>query len=324
MRARLFAAVLTAMSLACGSATAQVYPSRPITMIVPYPAGGVTDGLARMLVEHMRSSLKQPIIIENVSGGVGNIATGRAVRAAADGYTTLLGNMETNVLNGATHTLTYDVVNDFDPVILMPSYPFLIVSKNAVPAKDLKELVAWVKANADKVSQGTVGTASAQHLCGIYLQQTIGARWQFVPYRGGAPAMQDMLAGQFDLMCTASGSFLPLVRNNQIRAYAVTAKTRLGGAPDIPTVDEAGMPGIYLAVWNALFVPKGTPKDAVAKLNAAAADAMADPALHQKIIDMGLDIPPRDQQTPEALAAFQKAEVEKWWPIIKAVNFKAE
>jgi tripartite-type tricarboxylate transporter receptor subunit TctC len=324
MSTRLLAAVMAAVSTICASAAAQVYPSRPITLIVPYPAGGVTDGLARMLGEHMRSSLKQPIIVENVSGAVGNIATGRAVRAAPDGYTAIMGNMETHVVNAATHTLQYDVINDFEPVALLPSYPFLIVSKNAVPAKDLQELVAWIKTNADKVSQGTVGTGTTQHLCGIYMQNTIGVRWQFVPYRGGAPAMQDMLAGQFDLMCTASGSFLPLVRNNQIRAYAVTAKTRLGGAPDIPTVDEAGMPGMYLSVWNAIFVPKGTPNDAIAKLNAATVDALADPNIRQRVIEMGLDIPPREQQTPEALGAFQKAETEKWWPIVKAANFKSE
>jgi tripartite-type tricarboxylate transporter receptor subunit TctC len=323
MSARLLAAVMAATLGMCGSASAQVYPSRPITMIVPYPAGGVSDALARILAARMKESLGQPIVIENVSGALGNIATGRAARAAADGYTVILGNLETHVLNAATHTLHYNVVNDFDAVALVGSYPYLIVSKNAVPAKDLTEFIAWLKANADKVSQGTVGIV--QTLCGISLQSMLGARWQIVPYRGGSLAMQDMLSGQFDLMCTASGSFLPLVRNQQIKAYAVTAKDRLGAAPEIPTVDEAGIPGMYMGVWNAFFAPKGTPQAAIAKLNSATMEVLAEPAIRQRIItEMGLDIPPREQQTPEALAALQKAEIDKWWPVVKAANLKAD
>jgi tripartite-type tricarboxylate transporter receptor subunit TctC len=241
-----------------------------------------------------------------------------------DGYTFLMGNTETNVVTGAALTLSYDVINDLDPIALLPSYPFLIVTKNSVPAKDLNELIAWLKANADKVTQGTVGAGTVQHLCGLFIQNRIGARWQFVPYRGGAPAMQDLIAGQFDLMCTATGSFLPLVRSGQIRAYAVTANTRLAAAPDIPTVDEAGLPGIYVSVWNGLWAPKGTPRYAIAKLNAAAIDALSDLALRARVIDMGLDMPPPGQQTPEALGAYQKAEAEKWWPIAKAANIKAD
>ncbi len=317
-------AVAVAVFGISASAGAQDYPSRPLTMIVPYPAGGVTDALARLFAERMKTPLGQNITIENVGGASGSIGVARAARALPDGYTFLMGNTETNVVNGAALTLSYDVINDFDPIALLPSYRFLIVTKNSVPAKDLKELIGWLKANSDKVTQGTVGAGTVQHLCGLYIQSQIGVRWQFVPYRGGAPAMQDLLAGQFDLMCTATGSFLPLVRNGQIRAYAVTANTRLAAAPDIPTVDEAGLPGIYVSVWNGLWAPKGTPRYAITKLNSAAMDALSDPAVRQRVIDMGLDMPPPGQQTPEALGAYQKAEAEKWWPIAKAANIKTE
>ena len=309
--------------LAGGIAAAQeVYPARPVTMVVPYPPGGVTDTLARLLTEHMRASLGQPIVIEDLGGAGGSVGVGRVARAAPDGYTFVLGNSENFVLNPAVLTLQYDVVADFEPVVLLPAYPMLIVSKNAVPAKDLKELIAWIKADAGKITQGTVGYGTAQHLCGLSMQKAIGVSWQLVPYRGGPPAMQDMLAGQMDIMCTASGSFLPLVRNGQIRAYAITAKTRAAAAPDIPTVDEAGLPGLYVSVWNGIWAPKGTPQAAIAKLNAAAVAALADPELRRRVTDLALEMPPADQLTPEALAALQKAEIDKWWPIIKAAGIK--
>jgi tripartite-type tricarboxylate transporter receptor subunit TctC len=310
-------------TLAAGMASAQdVYPARPITMVVPYPPGGVTDTLARLLAEHTRASLGQPIVIEDLGGAGGSVGVGRVARAAPDGYTIILGNSENFVLNPAVLTLQYDVVADFEPVVLLPAYPMLIVSKNAVPAKDLKELIAWIKADAGNITQGTVGYGTAQHLCGLSMQKAIGVNWQLVPYRGGPPAMQDMLAGQMDIMCTASGSFLPLVRNGQVRAYAITAKTRAAAAPDIPTVDEAGLPGLYVSVWNGIWAPKGTPKAAIAKLNAAAAQALANPELGQRITDLALEMPAADQLTPEALAALQKAEIDKWWPIIKAAGIK--
>jgi tripartite-type tricarboxylate transporter receptor subunit TctC len=226
------------------------------------------------------------------------------------------------VLNAVAQSLPYDVVADFVPVALLPAYPFLLVSKNAVPAKNLKELIAWIKFNPDKVTQGTVGIGTVQHLCGFAMQKAIGARWQFVPYRGGAPAMQDLLGGQFDIMCTASGSFLPLVRNGQIRAYAITTKARAASAPDIPTVDEAGLPGLYFTTWNAFWAPKGTPAAAIAKLNAAAKEAMADPAVRKRVTDLALDMPATDQLTPEALAALQKADIDKWWPMMKEAGIK--
>ena len=320
----LLAVVLASVWSAAERADAQTYPARSISIVVPYPAGGVTDGLVRLLAERMKASLGQTIVTENVGGAAGTIGVGRVARAAPDGYTLALGNAEALVFAPATMTLPYNPLTDFEPVALLPSYPFLLVTTNAVPAKNLKELIAWIKANPEKVSQGTVGSGTVQHLCGIFIQNMIGAKWQFVPYRGGTPAMQDLLSGQINFMCTATGSFLPLVRNGQIRAYALTAKTRMEAAPEIPTVDEAGLPGLYVSVWNALWAPKGTPKDIIAKLNAAVMEALAEPAIRKRIVEMGLDMPASDQQAPEALGALRKADIEKWWPIIKAAGLKAE
>ena len=301
-------------------ALAQEYPARAITMVVPYPAGGVTDGMARLIGERMQASLGQTVIVENVGGGSGAIGVGRVARAAPDGYTIVLGNLETNLTNAVAQQLNFDVFKDFDPVGLLPSYPFILVSKNDVPAKTLPELIGWLKQNREKVFQGTVGAGTIQHLCGLRLHEILGVQWSFIPYRGGGPAMQDMLAGQFDFMCTASGSFLPLVRNNQIRAYAVTARTRMPGAPEIPTAHEAGLPGFYVGVWNAIWAPAGTPKPIIARLNQATVFAMNDEGLRKKIVDMGLDMPPADQLSPEALGAFQKAEAETWWPVMRRMK----
>ena len=322
---RLLLAIALVTGVVTTPAAAQTYPTRPITMIVPYPAGGITDGLARLIAEHMKGSLGQTVIVENVGGAGGSIGAGRVARAAPDGYTILLGNAETHVLNPAAQTLQFDVVKDFEPVALMPRYPFILVTSNDVPAKTLKELIVWIKANPGKVSQGTVGAGTMQHLCGLSMQDMTGARWNIVPYRGGAPAMQDLLSGQINFMCTASGSFLPLIRNNQIRAYAVTTKERIVGAPDIPTVDEAGLPGLHVSVWNAFYAPKGTPKEAIDRLNAAANAALADPTILRRVtVDMGLDMPAANMRTPEALGALQKAEIAKWWPIVKAANVTAK
>lgn len=313
-------ALALAATATLASAFAQEFPSRPVTMIVPYPAGGVTDGMARLIGERMQNVLGQTVIVENVGGGAGTIGVGRVARAAPDGYTFVLGNLETNVTNAVAQQLNFDVFKDFEPIALMPSYPFLIVSKNDVPAKSLPELIEWLKQNQAKVFQGTVGAGTIQHLCGLRLHERIGAKWSFIPYRGGAPAMQDMLAGQFDFMCTASGSFLPLVRNNQIRAYAVTAKTRMEAAPDIPTVDEAGLPGFYVGVWNAMWAPANTPKPVIAKLNDAAVKALNDAGLRAKIIQMGLDMPPAEMLTPDALGKFQRAEADVWWPVMSRMK----
>jgi tripartite-type tricarboxylate transporter receptor subunit TctC len=324
MRTLLFAVVLAVGPGAPGSATAQVYPSRPITMVAPFPAGAPVDMVGRIVAERMRVPLGQPIIIENVSGAAGSLGVGRAARAAADGYTISLGNISSHVLNGAIFTLPFDGLRDFEPVALLASNPQLIISKNALPVSDLKGLIAWLKANPDKASAGTGGSGGVSHVGGVFFQKETGTRFQFVPYRGTNLAQQDLIGGQIDLLFDQAVSALTDIRAGKIRAYAVTAKTRLTSAPDIPTVDEAGLPGLYMSVWNALWVPKGTPKEVIARLNAAAMDAMADPVVRKRLGDLGLELPPRDQQTPEALGAFHKAEIEKWWPIIKAANIKAE
>jgi tripartite-type tricarboxylate transporter receptor subunit TctC len=324
MKKQVLGAVVAASIVVCGNATAQTYPSRPITMIVPYPAGGAIDALGRILAERMAALLGQPLVIENVSGAGGTVGVGRVARAAADGHTLILGTGDQFVVNGAIYTLQYDLVKDFEPVGLLASSPYLIVTKNAVPAKNLKELIAWLKENRDKVSQGHNGSGGGQHLCGVDLQKNIGAQWQFVPYRGAAPALQDLIGGQIDLMCPLPGSSLAMVRSGRIRAYAVTANSRLAFAPEIPTVDEAGLPGLYDSVWGGLFVPKGTPQDAITKLNSIAVKTLADSAVRERIDSLGMEIPAPEQQTPQALGALQKAEIEKWWPIIKTANIKPE
>jgi tripartite-type tricarboxylate transporter receptor subunit TctC len=315
-----------AFGLACVimEAGAETYPSRPITMVVPFAAGAPVDTVGRLIAERMRVSLGQPIVLENISGAAGSLGVGRAARAAPDGYTLSLGNNSSHVLNGAIYALPFDVLKDFEPVALLASNPQLIISKNDLPASDLRGLIAWLRANPDKASAGTGGVGGVSHIGGVFFQKETGTRFQFVPYRGTNLAQQDLLSGQIDLLFDQAVSALTNVRAGKIRAYAVTAKSRLASAPEIPTVDEAGLPGFYMSVWNALWVPKGTPKEVIAKLNAAAMDAIADPAVRQRLSDLGLDIPPPDQQTPEALGAFHKAEVDKWWPIIKAANIKVE
>ncbi len=321
---RFLSGVILAAAFGVVAAHAQTYPARPISIVVPYPAGGVTDNIVRLLAEGMKTRLGQPVITENMGGASGTVGAAHVARATPDGYTLLLGNSEAFVLTPATMKLPYDPATAFTPIALLPSYPFILVSTNDVPAKTLKELIAWIKANPQKVLQGTVGSGTMQQLCGLSIQHMIGAKWQLIPYRGGAPAMRDMLAGQINFMCTATGSFLPLVRAGKIRAYALTAKTRSEAAPDIPTVDEAGLSGLYVSVWNALWAPAGTPPGIIAKLNSAANAAMADPAFHKRIVEMGLDMPPADQRSPDALEALRKADIAKWWPVIKAAGLKAE
>jgi tripartite-type tricarboxylate transporter receptor subunit TctC len=317
--------LLAVLAGAALPAAAQPYPSRPISLVVPYPAGGVTDTLVRLVAERMREKLGQPVLTENQPGGSGTIGAARVARAAPDGYTLLLGNSEAFVLTPATmSSLPYDPLKAFAPIAMLPSYPFILVSTNNVPASNLKELIGWMKSHSDKVLQGTVGTGTMQQLCGIEIQNKIGAKWQLIPYRGGTPAIQDMLAGQINFMCTATGSFLPLVHAGQIKAYAVTAPKRIAAAPEIPTVDEAGLPSFYVGVWNALWVPAGTPKDIVAKLNDAVNAALSDPTFQQKMVELGLDMPPDQERTPEGLAAKRDADDAKWWPIIKAAGLKAE
>jgi tripartite-type tricarboxylate transporter receptor subunit TctC len=270
----------------------------------------------------MRASLGQPIVIENVGGAGGSIGVGRVARAAPDGYTLDVGQWDTHVANGATYPLAYDLMKDFEPVALISSNPFLILARKTLPADDLKGLITWLKANPDKASQA-IPTAGS-HVAGILFQKQTDTRFAFVPYRGGGPAMQDLVAGQIDMMIIQAAVALPQVRGGAIKAYAVTARSRFAAAPDVPTVDEAGLPGLHISGWFALFAPKGTPRPVIDRLNAAVVDALADPAIRARLADLGQEIPPREQQTPEALAAFHKAEVEKWWPIIKAANIKGE
>ena len=320
---RIVSAFLFALAMTA-SAFAQPYPSRPVTFVVPFAAGGPTDMLARLLTERMRVALGQTVIIENATGAAGTIGVGRVVRAPADGYTVSIGHWSTHVVNGAIYALPYDLVKDLDPVAMLPSNPQLIVTKNDVPAKDLKELIGWVKDNQTKISAGTAGAGSASHVSGAYFQEKTGTKFPFIPYRGTGPAIQDLVSGQLDIMFDQSSNSLPHVRGGKIKAYAVTAKSRLASAPEIPSVDEAGMPGFYIAVWHGLWVPKGTPPEAIAKLTAAVQETLADPAIQKRLAELGQDIPTREQQTPEGLAAHHKAEIEKWWPIIKAANIKAE
>jgi tripartite-type tricarboxylate transporter receptor subunit TctC len=307
------------------AAMAQSYPTRPITMIVPFGAGGPVDTVARSVSEAMRISLGQPVLIENVTGASGTIGTTRAVRAAPDGYTVIMGNWPTHVVNPATYTLPYDVLKDFEPVARLSSNPYVIVGRKDLPAADLKELIAWLKANPDKATEGTAGPGAGQHVGGVYFQNVTGTKFQFVPYRAGSSdILRDLVAGHIDLTFDQAITALAHVKTGQIKAYAVTSNTRVAAAPEIPTVDEAGAPGVYISTWNGIWGPKGTPPDVVAKLTKAAMDALADPAVRGRLAGLGQDIPPAEQQTAAALAAHHKAEVEKWWPLIKAANIKAE
>jgi tripartite-type tricarboxylate transporter receptor subunit TctC len=325
MRKLLTALVATVLGLGwAGITAAQDYPARPITMVVPFPAGGATDTLARFLAEYMRGILGQPVIIENVAGAAGSIGVGRAVRSPPDGYTLSIGTSTTHMLTGGLYALQFDLLKDLEPVIQIGSEPLLIVGKKSVPADDLKALIAYLKANPDKASVGIAGVGATGHLAGISFQKETGTKFQFVPYRGNAPAMQDLLAGQIDLMIEPSSNFKPLVAAGSVKPFAVTGRKRLPSLPDVPTADEAGLPGFFASLWYGLWVPKGTPKDIIARLNATMVQILAKPAVKERFAELGIQITPLDQQSPEALRAFQQAEAKRWWPIIKASNLKAE
>jgi tripartite-type tricarboxylate transporter receptor subunit TctC len=315
------AAVLPAVS---HIAMAQAYPSRPLTMVVPYPAGGPTDAVARILAEGLRAPLGQPVVIENISGAGGSLGLRRVARAAADGYTLSIGQLNSHVFSGVIYGAQYDVLTDFEPVALLTTNPLMFAARTDLPAKDMKGLIAWLKANPDKATYGTIGNGSPTHVWGIHFQNKTGTRFQFVPYRGAAPAVHDMLAGHLDLTVLQAADLLPQVRAGNITAYAVLAETPWAAAPDIATVDAAGVPGLYMPFWHGLWVPRGTPEQIVAKLNAAVIGALADPATRQRFAQLGQEIFPPEHQTPEALRAFQKAEIEKWWPIMKAAGIKPE
>jgi len=317
-------AAFVAILMSGGNVRAENFPSHPITLVVPFSAGGPTDAMARILSDRMKNNLGQAILIENVTGAGGSLGVGRVVRAAPDGYTVSIGHLGTHVANGAIYKLGYDLVTDLEPVVLLPSNPMIFVSKNAVPAKSLGELLAWLKARPAPAAAGTAGAGSASHVAGLYFESVTGIKLQYVPYRGTAPAMTDLVAGQIDMIIDQTSNSISQVRAGTIRAYAVTDEKRLETAADIPTVDEAGLPGFHMSLWSGLWVPKGTPKDVIAKINAAAVDAMSDPAVRAKFENLGLQMPPKDQLTPEALGAFQKAEIAKWWPMLKAADVKLE
>jgi tripartite-type tricarboxylate transporter receptor subunit TctC len=307
-----------------GIAQAQTYPSRPVTIIAPFPAGGPLDTIARIVAEPMREALGQPVLVENVPGAGGNIGTLRVARAAPDGYTIGIGQWSTHVVNPITYALQYNVLTDFEPIGLLTITPQLIIGRKDFPAKDIKELLAWLKANPDKATAATVGAAGGAQVSSIYFQERIGTKFRFVPYRGGGPAVQDMAAGRVDLMLDQAANALGPVKGGTVKAYAVMAKERWKHLPDVPTIDEAGATGLYVAYWHAMWAPKGTPKDAIAKLNAAVAGALGNPAAAKRLSDVGHDVFPAGQRTPAALAAYHKAETEKWWPIVRATGLKAQ
>jgi len=321
----LLAAALLASALHVpGSAIAQAYPTRPIVVVVPFTAGGPTDALMRVLGERMRASLDQPLLVENVTGAAGTIGVAKVARATPNGYTLSVGHWSTHVINGAIYPLTFDLLKDLEPVARLTSYPMLLVAKNDIPAKDVKEFVAWVRANQDKASAGSIGVGSAAHVAGVNFQSLTGLKFQYVAYRGAAPALQELMGGQIDFLFDHLAHSLPHVRAGKVRAYAVTAPARSPSAPDIPTFDEAGVPGLHVLIWYGLWAPKGTSKDIITRLNAAVREALADPGVSKRLSDLGQVIPPPEQQTPEALATFHKAEIDKWWPLIRAAGIKVE
>ena len=317
-------AALIAMLPLGAAALAENFPSHPITIVVPFSAGGPSDAMSRILAERMKVTLGETLLVENVTGAGGSIGVGRAVRSPPDGYTISFGHLGTHVANGAIYKLGYDLVTDLEPVALLPSNPMIVVSKNAVPAKSLKELLEWLKAKPAPATAGTAGAGSGSHIAGLYFENVSGVKLQYVPYRGTAPAMNDLVAGQIDLIIDQTSNSIGQVRAGNIRAYAISADKRIESAPDIPTADEAGLPGFHMTLWSGLWVPKGTPKEIVDKLNASVVDALNDPAVRKQLENLGLQMPPRDQLSPEALGAWQKAEIAKWWPVIKAANVKVD
>jgi len=325
MKQARFVGALVALLASAVVASAQTYPSHPITMIVGFPPGGPTDTLARILADSMQPTLGQTVVVETVSGASGTIATGRVVHASPDGYTIGIGNWTSHVGSPATYALDYDIDNDLQPISLLAASPLWILGKSALPPKTAPELIAWLKARTQQPTTfGTVGAGSAGHLCGIFFAQKTGAKFQYVPYRGAAPAMQDLIGGQIDLACLEASATLANVQAGRYQAFAVMSEQRWPKSPDTPTMIESGVPGLSISFWHGLWTTKGTPKEVVARLDAAVQAALADPAVRQRLEALGQVIFPRDQQNPAALAAYHRAEVDKWWPIIKAADIKTQ
>jgi tripartite-type tricarboxylate transporter receptor subunit TctC len=324
MKSLQVAALWAVVAASTVGASAQTYPSRPITLIAPFPAGGPLDTIARIVAEPMREALGQPIVVENVAGAGGNLGVGRLARADGDGYTIGIGQWSTHVVNAVTYALPYNVQTDFEPIGLLTITPQLIIARKDFPAKDIRELLAWLKANPDKATAGTVGAAGGAQVSSIYFAKEVGTSLRFVPYRGGGPAIQDMAAGQLDLMLDQAANALGYVRAGTVKAYATMSKARWSALPDVPSIDESGTPGLYVAYWHGMWAPKGTPREVIAKLNVAVGRALADPGTAKRLSDVGHDVFPAGQRTPEALAAYHKAEIDKWWPIVRASGLKAQ
>src|SRR4051812_20176280 len=324
MQRRIIAGLMLAASLVAGGAGAQTFPAKQVTIVVPFTAGGPTDTLGRILAERMSRTLGQTVIVDNTTGAAGTIGVTRVVRAAPDGYTIGIGHWSTHVVNPAIYPLAFDILSDLEPLASIATNPQLLVTRKDLPVNDLKALIDWAKANPDKVTAGTAGVGAASHIGGLYFEEKTGTKVRFIPYRGGGPALQDVVAGQIDIMFDQAANSIPQIQAGKIKAFAVTAKQRLKALPEVPTVDEAGLPGLYIAVWHGLWAPKGTPQEVTAKLCAAAFEALADPQVREKFAALGQEIPAPAQQTPASLRALHEAEIKLWWPLIKAAGIKIE
>ena len=305
-------------------AAAQGYPSRAVTVTVPFAAGGPTDTIARIMADRMQRALGQSVVVENVVGAGGTIAGNKIAHAAPDGYSVTIGHIGTHVIVGAVQKTSYDVFNDFEPVAMIATNPQIIVTNPSNPARDLKELIAWAKSQGKPIASGTGGPGTPSHIMAVYFGNATGAPMEPIHYKGSGPAILDLIAGHIQMGFEQAANAIPHIKAGKIKAYAVTQKTRLAAAPDIPTVDEAGLPNFYMSIWHAYWVPKGTPKSVIDRLNAAIVESLADPEVRKRLADLGQEIPPREQQTPEALRLWHKSEIDKWWPLIKAANIRAE
>jgi tripartite-type tricarboxylate transporter receptor subunit TctC len=323
LQLRSVAVAVLALLAGWGSASAQTYPSRPITIVVPFPAGGPTDTVARLMADHMKGTLGQSLIIENVSGAGSTIGTGRVVQATPDGYTLYVGNWTSAVGAGALYNVNWHIVNDLTAIAQLPASSLMVVGKTGLPANNIKELIAWMKSNPGKATWASVGAGSGAHICGLYFMEKTGTNSQFAQYRGGAPAMQDLVGNQIDVMCAEASQTLAHVRGGKMKAFAVMSAGRWSPLPDVPTMKEIGL-DMQISFWHGMWGPKGLPKDVVDKLNAAVGKAFDDPVISKRIADLGMSIPAKDQRSPQAHAAYHKSEIDKWWPIIKAANIKVQ